>query len=164
MSTNWFNFCTVCTSYQNSSINFVTHVLWWNRIWIPKRKRSMKFVYCPRVKLWRILKWKISSKKFIYYLWRGDSRIYPQTYCQNTTYQTVAGISSRSRAVAIKGVHCILAGVHTTLAKCSYQPTTKHHSPLKNCKEAVDIKSTLHIFESVASLLYRELGFPKQRP
>ena len=54
-------------------------------------------------------------------------------------------------------------GVHTTLAKCSYQPANKHHSPLKNCKEAVDIKSTLHIFESVASLLYRELGFPKQK-
>ena len=72
-------------------------------------------------------------------------------------------MSCRSRAVAIKGVHCILAGVHTTLAKCSYHPLTKHHSPLKNCKEAVDIESTLHIFESVASLLYRELGFPKQK-
>ena len=43
------------------------------------------------------------------------------------------------------------------------QQTVQRHNPLKNYKEIQNTKSTLHIFENVASLLSRELGFPEQR-
>ena len=125
----------------------------------------MKFVYCPHDKVTMNSETKYSVPRNSSIIFDGvtSGPILKHIIKTLHMYYNVAGMSCRSRAVAIKGVHCILAGVHTTLAKCSYQPSTKHHSSLKNYKEAVNIKSTLHIFENVASLLYHELGFPSQR-
>ena len=130
------------------------------------REHSMKFVLLPTYQFTTDIlnseteQFVPRSSSIVYDTIIGDTQT--DSKLSKPTNQTVFGMYCRSRAVCYRHRMYPLGQAYSS-RRNSQKPANQHHNQLMICKEVKNIRSILHVFENVASLLYRELGFLRQR-